>query len=75
MGTAAYYQVPAAPPSNGETPDAPNGDAPAVGAAKAMFLACSRCGQPSPGGGLCEACDDALSQLRQLTAALLEAGE
>jgi len=32
---------------------------------------CPRCGQPSP-RGLCEACEDALSQLRQLTVAFLD---
>ena len=32
---------------------------------------CPRCGQPSP-RGLCEACEDALSQLRQLTEAFLD---
>jgi len=32
---------------------------------------CPRCGQPSP-RGLCEVCEDALSQLRQLTEAFLD---
>jgi hypothetical protein len=35
---------------------------------------CPRCGQPSP-RGLCEPCEDALTQLRQLTVAFAEGFE
>jgi len=69
------YQVTAPPAHNGLGHGSPSGDGPSLGRPGGMFLACSRCGQPSPGGGLCEACEDALSQLRQLTAALFESGE
>ena len=37
----------------------------------AREITCPRCGQPSP-RGLCEACEDALSQLRQLTVSFLD---
>jgi hypothetical protein len=40
-------------------------------AAPRKEISCPRCGQPSP-RGLCEACEDALSQLRQLTVAFLD---
>jgi hypothetical protein len=70
-GAGAPYQVGAAAPTNGRVHEA----AASTGPARAGVLACSRCGQPSPGGGLCEACEDALSQLRQLTAAMSEGGE
>jgi membrane protein involved in colicin uptake len=77
IGTSAAprFQVPAVAPSNGAVYEVPPAGDPALAAPGAVFLVCSRCGQPSPGGGLCEACDDALSQLRQLTAALLDAGD
>ena len=59
---AGRYEIPAVSPS---TNGGPAQTAPAL-------VLCSRCGQPTTGGGLCEACEDALSQLRQLTAAILQ---
>jgi len=46
--------------------------APQQGQEREIF--CPRCGQPSP-RGLCEPCEDALTQLRQLTVALSEGFE
>jgi hypothetical protein len=65
------YEIPAAPPK-GLKP------APATlqgGAPPAALLTCPRCNQPSAGGGLCEACEDALTQLRTFTAAILQADD
>jgi hypothetical protein len=55
------YEIPAVSPSTNGSP-----------AQVPAQVLCSRCGQPTSGGGLCEACEDALSQLRQLTAAILQ---
>jgi hypothetical protein len=75
VGTSTAPRLPVAASSNGAVYEVPRMGDPALAGPGAVFLVCSRCGQPSPGGGLCEACEDALSQLRQLTAALLEGGD
>ena len=54
------------PPRGSTQGQAPRSNGPV--APEAREISCPRCGQPSP-RGLCEACEDALSQLRQLTVA------
>jgi hypothetical protein len=75
ISATSRFQIPAVAPSNGAVYGVPRVGDPALSGPGPVLLVCSRCGQPSPGGGLCEACEDALSQLRQLTAALLDADD
>ena len=61
------YTVPPRGEKKGQPPTVSVGPAPEA----RREINCPRCGQPSP-RGLCEACEDALSQLRQLTVAFLD---
>ncbi|TML00825.1 MAG: hypothetical protein E6G40_04885 [Actinobacteria bacterium] len=61
------YTVPPRGEKKGQPPTISVGPAPEA----RREINCPRCGQPSP-RGLCEACEDALSQLRQLTVAFLD---
>jgi hypothetical protein len=57
------------PPRGSKKDQAASSNGPVTPAARE--ITCPRCGQPSP-RGLCEACEDALSQLRQLTVSFLD---
>jgi hypothetical protein len=61
-GGKVSYDIPAVPSTRRGVLDSPDSE---------YLVVCSRCGQPSR-GGLCDTCEDALGQLRQLTASILD---